>query len=188
MKEKKTFNIEVKGGLEEGTEFRFKGETDEAPGHDTGDVVIIIREKTHKTFQRVKDSLVMKKKLTLAEALCGFQFSTPFLDGQDLVIRSNPGQVVKPGEIMMIDGKGMPRPHGQRPGNLFVILDVEFPKSLPSESQTKLSDALGGKPLSEVPPLDAKMPRTLTPRQAQELKQVWSQSSRQDNQASCTQQ
>merc|ERR1712039_621403 len=115
-KERKTFGIDVEKGTKDSTEFRFRGQADEQPGHDTGDVVIVVREKTHKTFQRVKDALLMSKTLTLSEALCGFQFSTTFLDGEELVIRSKPGQVVKPGDMMMIKGKGMPRPHGQKPG------------------------------------------------------------------------
>jgi DnaJ family protein A protein 2 len=194
VKEKKTFNIDVEQGAQEGAEFRFRGQADEAPGHDTGDVVIILREKAHRTFQRIRDSLVMKKKISLSEALCGFEFSTDFLDGQKLTLRSAQGQVVRPGDIMVVEGKGMPRAHGQRPGDLFLILDVEFPQSLPQEERSRLSDILGGgPPVSEEPPPGAEVTKKLSQQQVQALKQRLAQAAAQERresqgQAQCAQQ
>eukprot|EP00927_Polykrikos_kofoidii_P000935 TRINITY_DN10349_c1_g1_i1.p1 TRINITY_DN10349_c1_g1~~TRINITY_DN10349_c1_g1_i1.p1 ORF type:complete len:483 (+),score=97.32 TRINITY_DN10349_c1_g1_i1:107-1555(+) len=153
VKEKKTFNIDVQAGAIDGSEFRFRGQADEKPDHDAGDVVIVVREKAHKTFQRVKDTLFMTKTITLSEALCGFQFSTRFLDGEDITIWSSPGQVVRPGDMMVVQGKGMPRPHGQKPGDLIVHLDVQFPHSIPKNGQDKLRDVLGGEAVPENLPL-----------------------------------
>merc|ERR1712039_941552 len=158
-----------------GTEFRFQGQADEALGHDTGDVRIVIQPKEHKTFKRAQDSLVMSKKISLSEALCGFQFSTTFLDGEELIITSTPGQVVKPGDMMMIKGKGMPRPHGQKPGDLFLLLDVEFPDSVASENRGPLANFLGGEAIPEEPPAGAEVSRKLSKREGQELKQRWNQ-------------
>merc|ERR1712160_77375 len=47
VKEKNTFNAEVEPGSQNGAEYRFKGQADQAPDHDTGDVVINVGEKTH---------------------------------------------------------------------------------------------------------------------------------------------
>merc|ERR1719436_1555144 len=97
----------------------------------------------------------MSKTLTLSEALCGFQFATTFLDGEELIVRSKLGQVVKPGDMMRIEGRGMPRPHGQKPGDLLVHMDVEFPKSISKEGQEQLFDVLGGTRVPEEPPLNS---------------------------------
>jgi len=191
-KQKKTFSIDVEPGLENGSEFRFRGQADEAPGHDAGDVVIAVKEKNHKVFQRVKENLLMKKTVTLAEALCGFEISTTFLDGSDLVIRSTPGQVVKPGDIMVISGKGMPRRQGQRPGDLFLVLEVDFPSTIGADEQGKLLEALGSTPLPPAPPL-AEVGKKLTPQEVQNLRRRVTQASQQQasasqSQASCVQQ
>lgn len=192
QKEKKPFDVEVERGTAEGAEFRFKGQADEEPGHDTGDVVIVVRTRPHKTFQRVGEHLLMSKKISLQEALCGFQFSTTFLDGEELVVRAEQGQVIQPGDITVVEGKGMPRGNGQRPGNLFVMLTVDFPDSIPPEAQEQLLQALGGKPL---PPLqEGSAPtRKLTRRESEVLKQKvekereFRQAGRGNNETTCHQ-
>lgn len=178
LKVKKPFSIDVEAGTEGGTEFRFRGQADEAPGHDTGDVVIVIKEKSHKVFKRVKEHLVMSEKVSLAEALCGFQLSTEFLDGEELVIRSSPEQVVKPGDVIVIQGKGMPRQGGQRRGDLYLTLDVEYPASIPADSQKQISDALGAPPLADAPP-QAKEGKKLSSQEVWKLRQSWAQRAQQ---------
>mmetsp|Transcript_17829 Transcript_17829/g.39091 ORF Transcript_17829/g.39091 Transcript_17829/m.39091 type:complete len:468 (+) Transcript_17829:21-1424(+) len=181
VKEKKSFEIRVESGALDATEYRFKGQADEAPGHDTGDVVIVVRQKPHKTFQRVKDSLLMSKKISLSEALCGFEISTQYLDGEQLVVRSKPGQVAKPGDILTVKGKGMPRPHGQQAGDLYLLLEVEFPKSMSAEAQDKLREVLGGKAVQAEPPLGAVVGEPLSQQRVQELKQFWAHQRAQEN-------
>lgn len=170
MKEKNTFNVEVEPGSQNGAEYRFKGQADQAPDHDTGDVVINVGEKTHKVFQRVREHLLMSKRLTLSEALCGFQFTTDFLDGKPLTVRSEPGQIVRPTDMMVIKGKGMPRSNGQPAGDLLVVMDVEFPESIPSEGQDELLKILGGSPLPAETPERTEAPIKLTQRQKEDLK------------------
>lgn len=42
----------------------------------------------------------MKKSISLLEALCGFAFPVTQLDGRVLLIKSQPGEIVKPGEVI----------------------------------------------------------------------------------------
>lgn len=174
QKEKTEFPIDVEPGALDGHEFRFRGRADEAPGHDTGDVVIVVREKRHKAFQRIHDSLVMSKKISLVEALCGFQFSVPFLDGQDLQVRSKPGQIVKDGDMMVIPGRGMPTKSTQH-GDLFLVLEVQYPDNLSHEQRGQLHGILGGDSVPEEPLPGTKTAAKLTPRQAQAQRQRWSE-------------
>lgn len=174
-KERKNFSVDVRKGLGDGHEFRFQGQADEAPDHDTGDVVIVIREKRHKAFHRSGDALVMSKKISLSEALCGFEFATPFLDGEDLTIRASPGQVLRPGDLMVIKGKGMPRQHGPEYGDLHLLLEIEFPEAIRPDAREKLLEVLGGKSLSEDPPDGTASARKVSGRQKQMLQQSWQQ-------------
>ena len=48
-------------------------------------------------MRRVGADLFYEKTLTLAEALCGFKFAIPHLDGRQLLVSSIEGDIVKPG-------------------------------------------------------------------------------------------
>lgn len=181
--EKKRFSIDVEAGAADGHEFRFSGQAHELPGHDTGDVVVVVKAQPHSKFHRVGDSLVMAKKVSLVEALCGFHFSTPFLDGGDLQVQSKPGQIVKDGDMMTIPGRGMPRQGGQQPGDLFLKLEVDFPSSLSPEQRDQLQGVLGGGALPAELPAGAQTATRMTPSQVQAQKQRWAQRTKRQRQA-----
>lgn len=67
------------------------------PDTITGDIVFILQLKEHPKFKRKFDDLYVDHTLSLTEALCGFQFALTHLDGRQLLIKSNPGEIIKPG-------------------------------------------------------------------------------------------
>lgn len=67
------------------------------PDTVTGDIVFVLQQKEHPKFKRKGEDLFYEHTLSLTEALCGFQFALTHLDGRQLLIKSNPGEVVKPG-------------------------------------------------------------------------------------------
>lgn len=50
----------------------------------------------------------MSKSITLVEALTGFSFSLTHLDGSTHIIKSEPGEVIKPGDVRTVEELGMP--------------------------------------------------------------------------------
>lgn len=70
------------------------------PDTITGNIVFVLQLKEHPKFKRKFDDLYVEHTLTLSEALCGFQFALTHLDGRQLLIKSNPGEVIKPGNIL----------------------------------------------------------------------------------------
>lgn len=68
------------------------------PDTVTGDIIFVLQQKEHPKFKRKGDDLFYEHTLTLTEALCGFQYVLAHLDGRQLLIKSNPGEVVKPGK------------------------------------------------------------------------------------------
>ncbi|KAK7817611.1 dnaj protein like protein [Quercus suber] len=110
------------------------------PDTITGDIVFVLQLKEHPKFKRKFDDLYVEHTLNLTEALCGFQFALTHLDGRQLLIKSNPGEIVKPGQSKAINDEGMP--HHQRPfmrGRLYINFNVEFPDSgiiSPEQCQT----------------------------------------------------
>lgn len=59
--------------------------------------MFVLQLKEHPEFKRKGDDLFLERTLSLTEALCGFQFSLTHLDGRQLLIKSKPGEIVKPG-------------------------------------------------------------------------------------------
>lgn len=73
------------------------------PDTVTGDIVFVLQQKEHPKFKRKGDDLFVEHTLSLTEALCGFQFVITHLDGRQLLIKSQPGEVVKPGKYYWMD-------------------------------------------------------------------------------------
>ncbi|KAL2892519.1 Chaperone protein dnaJ A6 [Bienertia sinuspersici] len=149
--EKNVMEVHVEKGMKNGQKIEFEGKADEAPDTVTGDVVFVLQEKEHPRFKRKYDDLYVEHKLTLTEALCGFQFVLTHLDGRQLLIRSNPGEVIKPDQYKAINDEGMPQ--YQKPfmkGRLYVHFSVEFPDSLPLELSQALEKILPSKPRKKV--------------------------------------
>jgi DnaJ-class molecular chaperone len=97
-----------------------------------GDVKVAIHLENKSVFQRQGLDLIYRKSITLKEALCGFAFEIPHLNGKVLSLnnRSNP-TVVKPNYRKNVQGLGMIRENAY--GNLIIEFDIEFPESLTAE-------------------------------------------------------
>ncbi|KAF8380534.1 hypothetical protein HHK36_028021 [Tetracentron sinense] len=126
--EKKVLEVHVEKGMQHSQKITFQGEADQAPDTIAGDIVFVLQLKDHSKFKRKFDDLYVEHTLSLTEALCGFQFALTHLDGRQLLIKSNPGEIIKPGQHKAINDEGMP--HYQRPfmkGRLYIQFNVDFP-------------------------------------------------------------
>ncbi|KAI3853865.1 hypothetical protein MKX03_001193 [Papaver bracteatum] len=134
VNEKKVLEVHVEKGMQNGQKITLHGEADQVPGIVTGNVVFVVTQKDHPKFKRKGDDLFVEHKLSLTEALCGFQFALTHIDGKQLLIKTNPGEVIKPDSFKAINDEGMPM--YERPfmkGNLYVKFTVDFPESLTAE-------------------------------------------------------
>ena len=61
-------------------------------------MVVILQQTEHPDFVRQGLDLIMKKKITLADALSGFSMTIMHLDKRKLLIINSPGLVVSPGK------------------------------------------------------------------------------------------
>lgn len=128
--EKRVLEVHVEKGMQHGQKIVFEGQADEAPDTVTGDIVFVLQLKDHPKFERKLDDLIVEHTLSLTEALCGFQFVLTHLDGRQLLIKSDPGKIIKPGQYKAINDEGMP--HHGRPfmkGKLYIHFNVDFPDS-----------------------------------------------------------
>ncbi|CAL1403758.1 unnamed protein product [Linum trigynum] len=141
--EKKVLEVVVEKGMQNNQKITFPGEADEAPDTVTGDIVFVLQQKEHPRFKRKGDDLFVEHTLSLTEALCGFQFVITHLDGRQLLIKSLPGEVVKPDSFKAVNDEGMPM--YRKPflkGKLYIHFTVDFPDSLTPDQVKSLEAVL----------------------------------------------
>lgn len=78
--------------MKDGQKIVFHGEGDQEPDLEPGDVIIVLDQKDHAVFQRRGNDLIMKMKIQLTEALCGFKKTIDTLDERVLLISSKSGR------------------------------------------------------------------------------------------------
>ncbi|XP_048612797.1 dnaJ homolog subfamily B member 1-like, partial [Brassica napus] len=136
--------IEIKPGWKKGTKITFpeKGGNQE-PGVTPADLTFVVDEKPHPVYTRDGIDLIVKKKVSLIEALTGVTLSLTTLDGRNLTIPVL--DIVKPGQEIVIPNERMPTKEDPlKIGDLRVNLDVLFPSRLTSEQKNGLKRVLGG--------------------------------------------
>jgi len=143
--EKKTLTIEIEKGTKDGKKIVLRGESHQAPGYATGDLIFVVKELPHKIFKRDGVHLFMEKDIPLANALTGFQFTITHLDVEPrkILVKSGPNEIIKPGDNREIRNEGMPvlsRPYEH--GNLYVKFKVKFPTKLTPEQVASLRTCL----------------------------------------------
>jgi len=127
--ETKILEVRVNKGMMDGQKITFRGEGDQQPGVETGDVVIVVQQLPHEQYTRKGDNLMMKLNIGLTEALCGFKIPIKHLDGRELIISHPQGKIIEPGSTKFIMNEGMPRHRDPSDrGNLFIDFDVVFPE------------------------------------------------------------
>ena len=105
-----------------------------------GCLKIFIKVENHSEFRRAGMDLIYRKKLTLKEALIGFDFELTFLDGKAYTINNSNGKIISPGYQKIVLGMGMHRSEAK--GNLIIVFDVEFPKKLNKMQKEQITKIL----------------------------------------------
>lgn len=136
-REDKLFDIAVKPGWKDGTKIRYEKEANDEPGKLTGDIVFIIKTKTHLRYERDGPDLIYKQQVSLGQALSGqsMAFDIPLLDKLQTKLRVQ-NEIISPQTKQVLAGQGLPCPKNpSRRGNLIVMFDIRFPEKLDSATQ-----------------------------------------------------
>jgi DnaJ family protein A protein 2 len=153
LQEKKILEVNIEKGMKHGDKITFSREGDQSPDIKIpGDVIIVLQEKKHDVFERKGKDLVMKKKINLRQALCGFAFPVTHLDGRVLEIKSQAGQIISHGQFVAVHNEGMPEKRTHVRGQLLIQFEIEMPSTL-SEDQIKILSGI--LPAPENIPYDA---------------------------------
>jgi len=149
--------VKVEKGMAPGMKVRFREAADQAPGSQTGDIIVVLREKADPTREEMKQSktdkaklkskenkrairkpvlhrlqngkdLTMEHELSLSEALFGYEIVFEHLDGRVVLVQSPPKHVTATEEIIAIEGEGMPvMDRNLEKGDLYIKLFIVMP-------------------------------------------------------------
>mmetsp|Transcript_138165 Transcript_138165/g.240346 ORF Transcript_138165/g.240346 Transcript_138165/m.240346 type:complete len:511 (+) Transcript_138165:55-1587(+) len=94
--EREVLEVLIQKGSPDNHKVVFREMADEHPDADAGDVVFTLKQQEHAEFKRRGADLFIERDISLVEALCGFEIELKHLDGRKLLIKTNPGDIVKP--------------------------------------------------------------------------------------------
>jgi len=131
MSEDIQLEIPIRPGTSQGDRICMKGKAHDNPDcEETGDLFLIIVEKASKTgLKREGNDLVYQKEIDLVDALCGVEFYIKHLD--ERYIKSSYSGIIHPGQVMKLDGEGMPKQNNEMGfGDMYIKFDISFPNKL----------------------------------------------------------
>ncbi|KAL9131551.1 MAG: hypothetical protein Q9217_000565 [Psora testacea] len=155
-RERRTVNIDIPGGVEDGMRLRVSGEGD-APATGTasntnaqttkGDLYVFIRVSADSKFSRSGADVLYTASIPLTTAAVGGEIKVPTLDGE---VKLKVATGTATGDKVTLSGMGMPKIGGRRnaSGDLRVEFKVTMPKYLSANQRAileMLADELGDK-------------------------------------------
>ena len=129
--------VDIDRGVPEGHKVTFEMEADQSPDLLPGDVIIVIRTKNDATFARKGDDLEATVKITLREALLGFEKTLQHMDGRGVPLSAQ--SVTPHGKRVKIAGEGMPKFNvPSEKGDLYITYQFELPRFVSKDQREKI--------------------------------------------------
>jgi len=163
IKEEHNINVTFPKGISEKFPVIIENEGNEIPENERSNnnvrsnVVVIVEEISHQKYKRGtiipevgklnENNLLIEVKLTLEEALCGFEKTFTHLDGK--LFKFSMTDVVKNGNIYVMKNLGMPVYNKSNFGDLLIKISVEH-KNLSSDQKAKIWKTLSDNPYHEI--------------------------------------
>jgi DnaJ-class molecular chaperone len=152
VEEKKEVIVHIDKGMKHGQKIIFRGEGHHLPDSQKGDVIVVLKEQEHETFKRENNDLILQQTISITQALCGFDLVIKHLDGRDLHVKHERGNVMKNDETKCIIGEGMPiYKNPFEKGSMFINFTVEFPDSMDPTMLAELEKCLPPRPAFVMP-------------------------------------
>ena len=139
--EPKTLTATIERGVKDGERITFERASEQRPGFIPGDVIMVLKQRKHRLFERRGDDLYHKITISLKQALTGFKRTLKH-HGHKVEIDTF-GTVVHYGEVRKFPGEGMPvHNFPSQFGDLHVEFRVDFPRQLNEKQIEELQRVL----------------------------------------------
>ncbi len=135
----RTLNVQVPGGVEDGTRIRLTGEGEAGlRGSPAGDLYVDVAVKAHPLFQRDGANIFVRVPLRMTQAALGAAIDVPSIDGAKQRVTIPAG--TQTGDQFRLRGKGFAMLRSQARGDMYVQVAVETPQAL-TPKQRELLEA-----------------------------------------------
>jgi len=132
--------IQVPAGVQNGMQLSMREKGNAAPrGGMNGDLLVVIEEIPHDTFEREGNNLYINYYISFPQAALGGSVDIPTLDGK---ARVKLAAGTQGGQVLRLQGKGVPELHANRKGDLIVNVNVWTPKNLSREERETIEKFL----------------------------------------------
>ena len=130
--------INIPAGVEDGMQLQVSGQGNVGDrGGVAGDLLVVIEEKSHESFQREGQNLHYDLFVNFADAALGTQIVVPTLTGK-VKIKLEEG--TQSGKLLRLRGKGLPSVNAYGTGDIIVNVNVWTPQKLSSEEKKMLEN------------------------------------------------
>jgi DnaJ-class molecular chaperone len=138
--EKETLYIDIPKGIDDNEIIMIREKGNIVNDICKGDVKLFIKVTNNTDLHRNGLDLILEKKISLKESLCGFSFDLKYVNGKNYTINNHSGNIIPPGYKKIIPSMGLTRE--KHTGNLIIVFEVEFPTKLKEETLMKLNEIL----------------------------------------------
>lgn len=126
--------VNVPAGVSSENYLTLRGEGNVGPrGGPRGDIIVLLEVAPDDRFTRDGDDLVVEVPLTFGQAALGTRLEVPTVEGGTTRVEVPPG--VQSGEVIRVNGEGLPELNGRRHGDLLVRLVLWVPERLTPEQE-----------------------------------------------------
>ena len=138
--QEETIYVDIPKGIDNNEIITIKEKGNKLSNLNKGDIEVRINIINDTEFERNGIDLIYKKTISLKESLCGFNFTVKYIDGREFIINNKLGNVIPPEFRKIINNLGMTRENVT--GDLIIIFNVEYPKTISNEILEKISTLL----------------------------------------------
>lgn len=139
-------DVEIFRGYDDNTIITYKEKGNDAPGMISSDLIVHIKEISHKYFRRInKNDLLYIHEIPLVKALNSEPVCLYTLDGRKLAISID--EIISPATLKVIPGEGMPiydkdlsktRGNKIKKGDLYIKFNVIFPEYIEPDKKKRI--------------------------------------------------
>ncbi|RRD35296.1 molecular chaperone DnaJ [Leucobacter sp. OH2974_COT-288] len=148
VRERRTIEVEVPSGIEDGMRLQMRGAGEVGLGAGpSGDLFVEFAVKHDKLFSRDGKDLLATVEVTMTDAVFGCATTLPGLDG-DVALEIPEG--TQAGDVITVRGRGITELQGERRGDLRIAVQVVTPTNL-SRKQRELLEQFATE-VGNVPP------------------------------------
>lgn len=136
---KTSITIKIPPGIEDSTRLRLAGQGEYGEnGSPPGDLYCDVHVKSHPIFQRRNNDIIFEMPITFPQAALGCETEIPTLLKGKRDIKIPKGS--QNGDILSIEGEGLPDAYGYRRGNMLIYLTIETPVRLTPRQEELLRE------------------------------------------------